>query len=166
MSNSNSSAGQTPGACVQESGEAVLDELAQAIKKRWPEVKPTVHPCGDCLRIEQEMDGFMGGFTCAYMPVVANDQGHSHWIIWCLNRLNELGLPQVILVAPIQGSNEYRIFQYWDDMGAGHYFTKGPTRAVAVAYALLKALELAETSAPAPKTGQSEPQELEGDSIQ
>jgi hypothetical protein len=68
-----------------------------------------------------------------------SDESNATWIIWCLDRLEELGWGECFL-AWRNDKNLYEVFKSWDDIGGGFTVSEGKTRAEAVTFALAKAL--------------------------
>jgi hypothetical protein len=68
-----------------------------------------------------------------------SDEYNGSYIIWCLDRLEELGWGECFL-AWRNDKNLYEVFKSWDDIGGGFTVSEGKTRAEAVTFALAKAL--------------------------
>lgn len=103
-----------------------IERLAELINEKWPESSAHIGTQGVVIYLE---------VTCStgrldYEPG-AVDETNGRWIIWCLDRLEELGLnPQ--LVVTIDG---YMLRSRYG------VITQAPTRAEACALALMAALE-------------------------
>jgi hypothetical protein len=106
-----------------------LQKLAEKINERW----------GDATRAKLRLSNQLilvsnVGWSCVY--TLDNTDGHNaEWIIWCLDRLEELGWR-------VQIVNYGQIYMVSDikDAQGGERCAEGKTRAEAVTLALAKAL--------------------------
>jgi hypothetical protein len=119
-----------------------LQKLAEKINERWDSVGAAVEYASDYTTTDDALDV---SWIRLKSPYVRADMGHrddwynAQWIIWCLDRLEELGWGKCFL-AWRNDKNLYEVFKSWDDIGGGFTVSEGKTRAEAVTLALAKAL--------------------------
>jgi hypothetical protein len=107
-----------------------LQKLAEKINERWG---ITVYATPDTMRVGDD------GQPMHYLPK-CTDSYNSDWIIWCLDRLEELYPESIELSSDPKGKSVT-----YCDMALGRTFTfKEATRAEAVTLALAKALGVEE----------------------
>lgn len=110
-----------------------LERLAEKINGKWPALNASAYDLGISFDITLDSVNPDNGPSIYRQgwDLSRNDLGSSFWIIWCLDRLEELGLnPQLVVT-----TDGYMVRCRFGVIG------QAPTRAEALALALLQKLE-------------------------